>query len=116
MSAQEPTATPAPAAAGAQTSVVMVRYRVKPESVARNVELLRAVHEEVHAARPEGLRYASFQLDDKVTFVELVIGGGQGRLAQLKTFRAYRSTIEERLEAAPVLEELSEVGSFGFRR
>lgn len=91
----------------------MVRYRVRPEHVARNVELLRAVHDEVRSVRPQGLRYASFQLDDEVSFVEFVIGGGQGLLAGLEAFRAYRSTIEERLEAPPVLEELDEIGAYG---
>ena len=95
-------------------STVMVTYRVKPDHVERNLELLRAVHEEIKAVRPEGLRYASFELADGVSFVEIVVGGGQGRLAGLKAFHAYRSTLDERIEAPPVLDELEEIGSYGF--
>ena len=93
--------------------VAMVRYRVRPDRVDENVDLLRAVHAQVQALCPDGLRYASFRLDDEVTFVELIVGGGDGRLAGLEAFRRYRSTIDERVEAAPELEELNELGSFG---
>ena len=95
-------------------STVMISYPVKPEQVKRNLALMRAVHAEIQAVRPEGLRYASFQLADGVSFVELVVGGGQGRLAGLEAFRAYRSTLAERIEAPPVLDELDEIGSYGF--
>jgi hypothetical protein len=40
----------------------MVRYTVKPERAAENVELVRAVYDELHGAQPAGLRYATFQL------------------------------------------------------
>ena len=39
---------------------VMVRYRVKPDQVAANEELVRAVYEELDRARPDGFRYATF--------------------------------------------------------
>jgi hypothetical protein len=38
---------------------VMVRYRVKPDQVERNEELVRAVYEELHRADPPGFRYAT---------------------------------------------------------
>ena len=43
---------------------VMVRYRVRPEQVAANEELVRAVYAELDRARPDGFRYATFKLDD----------------------------------------------------
>ena len=51
---------------------LMVRYRVKPERAAEYVELVRAVSDELHGAQPAGLRYATFQLADGVSFVRLV--------------------------------------------
>jgi hypothetical protein len=90
----------------------MVRYRVRPDQVERNLELLRAVYDELESTQPDGLRYATFQLEDKVSFVELVVGGGHGRLAELEAFRAYRSTIAERCDEPPTLAELHEVGTF----
>ena len=50
---------------------VMVRYEVKPERAAENEELVRAVYEELARTAPEGLRYATFRLDDGVSFVHL---------------------------------------------
>ena len=48
---------------------VMVRYRVKPDRVEENEELVRSVYEELRRTRPEGLRYATFKLEDGVSFI-----------------------------------------------
>jgi len=50
---------------------VIVRYRVKPERAAENEELVRAVYAELQETKPAGLRYATFQLDDGVSFVHI---------------------------------------------
>lgn len=50
---------------------VMVRYKVKPEHVQRNGELVRAVYAQLHREKTPGIRYATFKLDDGVTFVHL---------------------------------------------
>ena len=50
---------------------VMVRYKVKPDRVAENEELVRAVYDELQRTEPEGLRYATFRLEDGVNFVHL---------------------------------------------
>jgi hypothetical protein len=39
---------------------VLIRYRLKPEHVERNEELVRAVYEELHRAAPSGFRYMTF--------------------------------------------------------
>lgn len=95
-------------------SAVMIRYKVKPDQVERNLELLRAVYEELESAQPEGLRWATFQLDDEMSFVDFAVGGGQGVLSRLEAFRRFRSTLDERCDEPPVLTELHEVGSFRF--
>ena len=46
----------------------MIRYKIKRNQLTRELELLRAVYEELEATQPVGLRYASFQLEDEVTF------------------------------------------------
>ena len=64
---------------------VMVRYRVKPEQVARNAELVRAVYDELRERAPDGIRYATFTLDDGVTFVHIAEVDGEGNpLAELR--------------------------------
>ena len=91
---------------------VMVRYTVKPDRVAENEELCRAVYEELDRERPDGLRYATFVLEDGRSFVHLASIEGGAELRDVAAFRRFRETLDERCEAPPVRAELSEVGSF----
>ena len=50
---------------------IMVRYKVKPDRAAENEELVRAVYEELQRTQPAGLHYATFALEDGVSFVHL---------------------------------------------
>lgn len=95
---------------------VMVRYKVKPEQVARNEELVRAVYEELHRLAPGGLRYATFKLPDGLTFIHLADtdGGEANPLTGLDAFKAFQGGVRERCDEPPVVSELSEVGSFGW--
>jgi len=96
---------------------VMVRYTVKPDRAAENVQLIRAVYEQLEQVEPDGLRYATFQLEDGVSFVHLaaVDGDGRDRLTTLPAFQAFQEGIAERCEVAPVAVELREIGSYGLR-
>jgi hypothetical protein len=94
---------------------VMVRYTVKPERAAENEELVRAVYEELHRTQPVGLRYATFQLDDGVSFVHLAsieTEDGPNPLAAVNAFKRFQEEIEDRCNEAPVSTELREIGSF----
>jgi len=94
---------------------VMIRCKVKPDQVERDLELLHAVYEEMQSVRPDGLRYATFQLDDKVTFVAFAeMEDGPGVLQQLEAFQRYRATLDERCDEPPVMTMLHEVGSYCF--
>ena len=94
---------------------VMVRYKVKPEHVARNEALVRAVYEELHREEPGGLRYATFKLPDGVTFVHLADhDGGGSPLTGLDAFKAFQADLRERCDEPPVVSELSEIGSFAW--
>ncbi|MEU9886000.1 hypothetical protein [Sphaerisporangium sp. NPDC051011] len=95
---------------------VMISCKIKPEQVERNVELLREVYEEMRTLGPAGLRYASFQLDDEVTFVSFAeMDDGPEVLRGLEAFQRYRATLDERCEEPPAMTVLREVGSYGFR-
>jgi hypothetical protein len=85
---------------------VMIRYKVKPDQLERELDLLRGVYEELEATRPDGVRYASFQLEDEVSFVEFAETDRPGRFSQL----------DERCEEPPVVAALDQVRSFGFAR
>jgi hypothetical protein len=93
---------------------VMVRYRVKPERVAENETLVRAVYDELHQTRPDGLRYATFQLDDGVSFVHVAsVSAADGNpLARVEAFQRFQEHVGERCDEAPVVTELREIGSF----
>jgi hypothetical protein len=94
---------------------VMVRYRVKPERVAENEALARAVYEELHRAAPEGLRYATFRLADGVSFVHLsstATEDGRNPLTEIEAFARFQEAIGERCDEPPVVTELTEIGSY----
>jgi hypothetical protein len=94
---------------------VMVRYWVKPGQAERNEELVRAVYEELHRADPAGFSYATFRLDDGLTFVHLAQSEDRGSpLPALEAFREFQKDIAARCDEPPVVTELSEVGSFRF--
>ncbi len=69
---------------------------------------------ELSSLHPDGVRYASYQLADEVSFVELVETDAPGRFSQLESFRRYRSTLDERCDEPPVVTEIREVGAAGF--
>jgi hypothetical protein len=94
---------------------MMVRYKVKPDQVARNEELVRAVYDELHRLNPPGLRYATLRADDGVTFVHLVeTREGQSPLRDVEAFARFQKDIAARCDEPPVATELREIGSFRF--
>jgi hypothetical protein len=97
---------------------MMVRYKVKPEQAARNEELVRAVYEELQKTAPAGLHYATFVMEDGVSFVHVAssvdTGNGRSPLLDVAAFRAFQEGIGERCEEPPVPTGLREVGSYGF--
>jgi hypothetical protein len=92
---------------------VMVRYKVKSDRAAENEELVRAVYDELHRTEPAGLRYATFQLDDGVSFVHLAsTDDGQNPLPQVEAFQRFQENIRDRCDEVPVVAQLREIGSF----
>jgi hypothetical protein len=93
----------------------MVRYKVKPDRVAENEALVRAVYDELAGADPAGLRYATYRLEDGVSFVHIAAfeTGVEGNpLTGTAAFRRFRDALEERCEEPPVREVLHELRSF----
>ena len=94
---------------------VMVRYKVKPERVEENEHLVRAVYDEIRRAEPAGLRYATFKLDDGVSFVHLAVTeseNGGSPLSKVKAFQEFQKDIGDRTDEGPVVTELDLIGSF----
>lgn len=96
---------------------VMVRYKVKADRAAENENYISKVFEQLKNDRPSGLRYASFKLNDGVSFVHIVsidAPDGSNPLSELSAFKVFTAQIKDRCEEPPVALDLKEVGSYRF--
>jgi hypothetical protein len=94
----------------------MVRYKVKPDEVAENERLVRDVYAELAERQPEGFRYATFKLDDGVSFVHFALQeAAENPLFTVGAFQRFQEKIGERCDEPPVVVQLEEVGSFRFQ-
>jgi hypothetical protein len=92
---------------------VMVRYRVSPDRAAENEALVRTVYDELQASEPAGLRYATFKLEDGVSFLHIAeTEDGHNPLSELSAFREFQAGIADRCEEPPLVTDLTEIGSF----
>jgi hypothetical protein len=94
---------------------VMVRYRVKPDRVVENEALVRAVYEELGRARPDDFHYATFKLEDGVSFVHVATSereDGSTPLSGLAAFAAFQQEIRDRCDEPPVVTVCEQVGSY----
>jgi hypothetical protein len=93
-----------------------VRYKVKPEHAERNRELIRAVFAELEATAPARMQYASFELEDGLTFmhVHAVDDDATSPLHALAAFQAFRKDMGDRCTEQPVSTDLHEVCSYGW--
>ena len=94
---------------------VMIRYKVKADRAAENEAFIKAVFAQLAAEHTAGLRYATFKLDDGVSFVHIAsleTADGVNPLLSLKAFQEFTSHIKDRCEEPPVTVTLNEVGSY----
>ena len=93
---------------------VVVRYRTKPERAAENQDLVEKVFAELDELDATGFAYASFRLDDGVTFVHVVVeedAPGSVSLADLPSFREFQAGIADRCTDQPVAQSATVVGA-----
>jgi quinol monooxygenase YgiN len=92
----------------------MIRYKVKPDRAEENRQLIRAVYEELKRTQPTGIRYATFQLDDGVSFIHLHSSDSTdgSPLTELPAFKKFQQGIPDRCEERPTVAELHQIGSF----
>jgi len=98
-------------------TTVMVRYKTAPAHSEANADSVRAVFAELKTKSPSGLRYATYRLEDGVSFVHIATvtttdGTGDNPLTSLPAFKAFQSHLKERCVEMPVFTELSPVGEF----
>ena len=96
-------------------SVRVIRYRTTPESADENQELIERVFAELDTIGATGFAYASFRLDDGVSFVHVVVeddGSDAGvSLAAVPAFQAFQAGIAQRCEEQPVAAGATLVGA-----
>ena len=92
---------------------VIARYKVKPDRAAENLELVRAVYDELERSKPDGLRYATFLLDDGVSFVHVAQADvDPNPLPGLAAFQEFQRQIADRCEEQPQVSDVQEVGAY----
>ena len=93
---------------------LVIRYKTKPERAEENQELIEKVFAELEAVDASGFGYASFRLDDGVSFVHVVVeeeAPGSVSLAELPAFQAFTAGIADRCEEQPVARVATVVGA-----
>jgi hypothetical protein len=97
---------------------IMVRYETKPDRADENQRLVEKVFAELEARRPDSFRYASFRLEDGVTFVHVVTetdgGSNPLSLAEMDAFKEFQREIADRCAVQPVAQGAAIVGAHRF--
>ncbi len=94
---------------------VIVRYRVKADRVADNERYIRAVFEELERTAPAGLRYASFKLDDGVSFLHFAsieTADESNPLLAIAAFKEFTAQIKDRCDEPPSTTVVHTIGSY----
>jgi len=95
--------------------IKVIRYRTKPECADENERLVRAVFAELAEHGPDGLRYATFRLDDGVSFLHVaVLDAEENPLSSSPAFGEFQSGIADRLAEGPLQSDATVIGNFGF--
>lgn len=97
-------------------STHIIRYTTKPERADENQRLAEAVFAQLEAERPEGLHYATFRLEDEVSFVHIVRYDDDDAdpLRPLAAFKAFQQDAGDRMVAPAERGSVTLVGSYGF--
>ena len=88
----------------------LIRYRVKPEKIEENQNLVEGVFRELHAKSPSGVRYLVLKLSDG-TFCHLFEDSTK-TIPNLDAFAAFRRGGEERRLDEPQQLEATIVGNY----
>ena len=97
---------------------VIVRYETKPDKADENQRLVEKVFAELAERQPDNFRYASFRLEDGVSFVHVVTetedDSNPVSLADIPAFAEFQREIADRCAVQPVAQGATIVGSHRF--
>jgi len=94
---------------------VIVKYKVKSDRSEENIDYINQVFKALHKASPKGLRYASFVLEDDLSFVHIAsveTDDGSNPLASLPEFQAFIADIASRCDEPPQASTADLLGSY----
>jgi hypothetical protein len=93
---------------------VMVRYKLRAECVEENTRLVETVFEALARSAPPGLTYATYKLDDGVSFMHVatVANPENNPLQALAEFKAFTAGVNDRCEIPPTTTVLTRIGSY----
>ncbi|HEX5114665.1 MAG TPA: hypothetical protein VFW65_05655 [Pseudonocardiaceae bacterium] len=96
-------------------NAVVVRYQMKADTAQENLRLVQQVYAELAETRPDGLRYATFLLDDGLTFIHIAITDqDENPLMKSAAFHEFQREFADRVAAPQVRSEATVAGSYGF--
>lgn len=93
----------------------LIQYRVKPERLAENEQLVRDVFTELRDRRITGVHYAVLRQEDG-TFTHLVAaddGGTTAPLTTLPSFQRFQADVKARCAVLPVAGAAQVIGNHG---
>ena len=95
------------------SKVTIVRYQTTAEAADENQRLVEQVYSELAESDPGGLRYATFRLDDGVTFVHVsLVDGEENPLLATAAFKAFQAGLSDRVVQGPEPRSAVVVGSY----
>jgi hypothetical protein len=91
----------------------VIRYTTKAESADENERLVRNVFAELAMKNPEGLRYATFRLEDGVSFVHVAtVDGEENPLSKSAAFAEFQADIQDRVADGPFPSDAKVIGNY----
>jgi hypothetical protein len=97
---------------------VIVRYKLKTGRVEENEHLVKEVYKELSHEEPEGFSYATYKLEDGLTFIHVASHepGSKNPLPGLPAFKNFQAGIKDRCDELPVVNHVTEIASYAMER
>jgi hypothetical protein len=95
----------------------VIRHKTKPESADENQRLVEGVYAELAARDPGGLRYATFRLEDGVTFIHVFMTDpdeAPNTMGGIAAFAEFQRGLADRCVEPPIAQSATVVGSYRF--
>lgn len=93
---------------------MIINYVVQKERAGENIDLIRQVFKQLHEQGIQGVKYAAYKMGENV-FVHIAQFENEEAnklFSALPAFRSFRRHISDRLEEAPIVNDVQEIGSY----